>query len=199
MPHAFIRLLILAILLTALLPAPVLAEGPLSGGTRIYLDKAPAGPFTISSFAAPNPPVTTDNIWITVQVRDDIKAVTDARVWVTVTPRDLDAPQTTLQPQRREATHDLAASNLDYTAFLPVPAPGSYDVLIEMEHPEGSGRVSYVATVTEPLTNYILLFMGIPFLLIALWLARRFGFRLPTAASVLSGDDAPLIKETTKP
>lgn len=192
------KLLLLLTLLAALLPAPAWAEGPLSGGTRVYIDRVPAGPFAISSFAAPNPPVTTDNIWITVQVRDDVKAVTDARVWITVTPRQTDPPSTSLEPQRKEATHDLAASDLDYTAFLPVPASGSYEVLVEMEHSRGSGQVRYDVTVSEPLTNYILFFMGIPFALLALWVARRFGARLPSAAQVLAGDDAPLTKETNE-
>lgn len=185
-------------MVVALLPVTARAEGPLSGGTRIYLDKEPAGAFTLSSFAAPNPPVTTDNLWVTVQVRDDARAVTDARVWVTATPRDRNGAQSDFQPQRVEATHDLAASPLDYTAYMPVPAPGPYDVLIEMEHPEGSGQVRYIANVNEPLTNYIFLLMGIPFLLLALVLARRFGARLPAPVSGMAEDDAPLTQETTQ-
>ncbi len=192
------QLSLILVLIAALPPVTARAEGPLSGGTRIYLDKAPAGAFTLSSFAAPNPPVTTDNLWVTVQVRDDARAVTDARVWVTATPRDTDGAQSDFQPQRIEATHELAASPLDYTAYMPVPVSGPYDVLIEMEHPEGSGQVSYVANVNQPLTNYIFLLMGIPFLLLALVLVRRFGARLPASVSVMAGDDAPLTQETNQ-
>ncbi len=169
-----------------LLPTPLFAEGPLSGGTRIYIDGAAVGPFTVTSFAAPNPPVTTDRLWVTVQLRDKAKAVDDARVWVTVTPLDGGAPQ------RMEARHDLAAQPFDYTAALSVPASGGYTVQVETEHPRGGGTTAYQVNVSEPLTRYIFLFVGIPFLLLALWLIRRFGGRLPDGARVLAGDDDPL-------
>ncbi|MDQ4074858.1 MAG: hypothetical protein M3220_01290 [Chloroflexota bacterium] len=178
--------LLFVILLLLLLPTTVLAEGPLSGGTRIYIDEEPLGPFMVSSFAAPNPPVTTDDLWVTVQVRDGAKAVTDARVWVTVTEGDGG------ETHRAEARHDLAAQPFDYTVYLPVPASGTYEVLIEMEHPDGGGTVQYPIRVSEPLTNYIVLVLAIPFLVFALWLARHFGLRLPTSERVLSGDEEPL-------
>ena len=37
--------------------------------------------------------------------------------------------------------------------------------------------------------------MAIPFALLALWLVRRFGTRLPETVSVLAGDDEPLSRE----
>ncbi len=183
-PLRALPLLLLCCLLA--LPRPVLAEGPLSGGTRLYIEDEPLGPFTVSSFAAPNPPVTTDNLWVTAQVRDGARAVLDARVWITVTPLGGGAPE------RAEARHELAAQPLDYTAFLPVPAEGLYHVLIEMEHPQGNGTASYDVNVSEPLTRWIILLLGLPFGLAALWVARRMGRRLPASARVLSGDDAPL-------
>ncbi|MBA3533391.1 MAG: hypothetical protein H0T73_15835 [Ardenticatenales bacterium] len=166
----FTRSLLLCLCLLLLSIAPVLAEGPLSGGTRIYIDKEPLGPFMVTSFAAPNPPVITDNLWVTVQVRDGAKAVTDARIWVIVTPRDG-------VPQRIEAVHELAASALDYTAYFPVTTPGPYEVRIEMEHPSGTGSTLYPVQVSEPLTSYIFLLMALPFLLVALFLVRRFGMQ----------------------
>jgi hypothetical protein len=160
--------LVITILL-GLVPTAARAEGPLTGGTRIYIEREPVGPFSVTSFAAPNPPVTTDNLWVTVQVRDGAKAVTDAEVWVTVTPREAG------EPRRALATRELAPTPLDYTAFLDVSTPGTYDVVLEVAHPLGGGQATYIVNVSEPLTRYILLILGGPFLLVALLLARRFG------------------------
>ncbi|MGB0389265.1 MAG: hypothetical protein ACPGWR_30955 [Ardenticatenaceae bacterium] len=177
---------LLITLLFILLPATVLAEGPLSGGTRIYIADEPLGPFTVTSFAAPNPPISTERLWVTVQVRDGAKAITDARVWVTV------IPQKTGQPQRLEAVHELAAVPLDYTAALDTGTDGAYDVVIEMEHAQGNGEARYLVNVTEPLTNFIFLVMAAPALLIALALIHRFMIKLPAPVAVLAGDDDPL-------
>lgn len=166
--------LLLVLLGLLALPATARAEGPLSGGTRVYLEEEPVGPFSITSFAAPNPPTTKDNLWVTVKVREGAKAVQDARVWVTVVPEGA-----TGEPQRMEAQHELAAQAIDYTAFLPVPTAGSYRVEIEVEHPQGSGRTSYPVAVSEPLTRYIFLVVGIPFALLAIWLVRTLEKRLP--------------------
>lgn len=182
------RMLLLALVL-ALLPAVARAEGPLSGGTRLYVEEEPIGPFTLSSFAAPNPPVTTDRLWVTVQLRDGARAVQDARVWVTLTD-----PEGGRSP-RTAATHDLAATRLDYTAALPVSQPGLYEVRIEMEHPDGDGTVEYRVNVNEPLTRFIFIVMAAPALLVALLLVHRFVVRLPGPAAVLVGDDRPLEKE----
>lgn len=170
-------------------PMTAHAEGPTSGGTRVYIAEAPFGDFTINSFAAPNPPVTTDRIWITVEIRDGTRAVRDARVWVTVT--DLSNPYS----ERVEATHELAPTEYDYTAAIPVPQQSSYDVKIEMEHPSGNATVDYTVKVTEPLTNSIFLFMLAPALLIVAFLVHRFVVRLPAPAAVLVGDDSPLQEE----
>lgn len=172
--------------LVALLPLVAWAEGPLSGGTRLYIVEEPLGAFTVASFAAPNPPVTTDRLWVTAQIRDGGKAITDARVWVTVTHAESRASE------RLEATHDLAAVPLDYTAAFPVSEPGSYTVEIEMEHESGTGRVSYPVSVTEPMTRTIFLMMALPAVLIALVLIHRFVIRLPAPAAILAGDDQPL-------
>lgn len=180
--------LALAALLAALflLPATARAEGPLSGGTRIYVADEPVGSLDLSSFAAPNPPVTTDRIWVTVQLRDGAKAVDDARVWVVLSDPDGAAVQ------RVEATHELAAQSFDYTAALPVPESGTYLVTLEVEHPQGSGTVAYNVNVSEPLTRWIFFLMAIPALLLLLALGHRFVARLPEPAAVLAGDDGPL-------
>lgn len=157
-----------ALFFCLLLSLPVWAEGPLSGGTRIYLSKEPFGPFTLTSFAAPNPPVTSDNLWITLQVRDGARAVTDAQLWVHVVAPDGSVGE------RVEATHELAASALDYTAVVPVTIPGRYEVQVELQHSQGEGSLSYPIEVNEPLTGYIFLMMGIPFLLLGLYLVYYF-------------------------
>jgi hypothetical protein len=171
------------------LPMTAHAEGPTSGGTRVYIADTPFGAFKINSFAAPNPPVTTDRIWITVEIRDGTRAVRDARVWVTVT--DLNSAYS----ERVEATHELAPTEYDYTAAIPVPKESSYDVKIEMEHPSGNATTDYTVKVTEPLTNSIFLFMLAPALLIVAFLIHRFVVRLPASAAVLVGDDGPLQEE----
>ena len=149
------------------------AEGPTSGGTRVYITDAPLGAFTVNSFAAPNPPVTTDRIWITVEIRDNGRAVSDAQVWITVSdPRRG-------YVQRVEAVHDIAPTTYDYTAAIPVPEESSYDVLIEMVHPTGNASVDYTVNVSKPLTNTIFLMMLGPALLVVAFLIHRFVVRLP--------------------
>jgi hypothetical protein len=167
-------------------PLAVYAEGPTSGGTRVYITDSPFGAFTVNSFAAPNPPVTTDRIWITVEIRDKGRAIRDARVWITI--KDVNRPYT----QRVEATHDIAPTEYDYTAAIPVPEESSYDVLIEMEHPTGNATTDFTVKVTKPLTNTIFLMMLGPALLIVAFLIHRFVVRLPATAAVLVGDDSPL-------
>lgn len=169
-----------------LIPAIAYAEGPTSGGTRVYLSNTPLGEFTVNSFAAPNPPVTTDRLWVTVEIRDNGRAVSDARVWITITDPRRD------YSQRVEATHDIAPTTYDYTAAIPVPEESSYDVLIEMEHESGNASTQYTVKVAKPLTNSIFLFMLGPALLITAFLIHRFVVRLPAAAAVMAGDDTPL-------
>lgn len=182
-------LIIALLVVVGIVPLAVYAEGPTSGGTRVYITEAPLGAFTVNSFAAPNPPVTTDRIWITVEIRDNGRAVRDARVWITVSDSRRD------YTQRVEATHDIAPTDYDYTAAIPVPEESSYDVLIEMEHPTGNASVDYTVTVSKPLTNTIFLMMLGPALLIVAFLIHRFVVRLPAPAAVLVGDDAPLEPE----
>lgn len=171
------------------MPGAAYAEGPTSGGTRVYITDAPLGAFTVNSFAAPNPPVTTDRIWITVEIRENGRAVRDARVWVTVT--DLNRPYS----QRVEATHDLAPTEYDYTAAIPVPEESSYDILIEMEHPSGNAQTDFTVNVAKPLTNTIFLMALAPALLIVAYLIHRFVVRFPAPVAVLVGDDSPLETE----
>jgi hypothetical protein len=175
------------------LPIVAYAEGPTVGGTRVYLADAPFGEFTVNSFAAPNPPVTTDRLWITVEIRDEGRAVSDARVWVTVSDLSRD------YSQRVEATHDIAPTAYDYTAAIPVPEESSYDVRIEMEHPTGNAETQYSVKVATPLTNSIFLFMLGPALLIVAFLIHRFVVRLPAPVAVLAGDDAPLNTDPNEP
>ena len=183
-------LLCLFFVVTLLLfPHHAQAEGPLSGGTRVHLANEPLGKFEVTSFAAPNPPITTDRLWVTAQIRDGAKAVTDAKVWITVTS------QRTGTSQRLEAVHELAATPLDYTAALDVKEDGKYEVLIEMAHAQGDAEISYIVHVSEPLTNVIFLIMAAPALLIALFLVHRFMFKLPASMAILAGDDEPLLDD----
>jgi hypothetical protein len=145
----------------------------------------------VTSFAAPNPPVTTERLWVTVEVRDGAKAVTDAQVWVTVMARQRDVVQ------RMEAVHELAATPFDYTAALDVPEADSYEVLIKMKHERGEGEARYTVNVSEPMTNFILILMAGPALLIAIALIHRFVIQMPSSVAVLVGDDEPLSEETT--
>jgi len=177
------------VVMLLLFPFHVQAEGPLSGGTRVYIANEPLGPFEVTSFAAPNPPITTDRLWVSAQIRDGTKAVTDAKVWITVTS------QITGESQRQEAVHDLAATPLDYTAALDVKVDGKYEVLIEMSHAQGDGQISYLVHVSEPLTNAIFLGMAGPAILIALFLVHRFMFKLPAPMAILAGDDEPLLDD----
>lgn len=162
-----VAVLLALLLALVVLPGRAAAEGPLSGGTRLYLEQERVGPFELSSYAAPNPPRTTDNLWITVQVRDGARAVDDARIFVEITPQGG-------APVRYEATHEIAPRPYDYTMFAPVPQSGRYTVAIELSHPRGGGTVSYDVGVSEPLTRVILPMMAIPFGLVALWLLHRF-------------------------
>ena len=180
---------LIIILLLFLLPVVAQAEGPLSGGTRVYIKDEPLGPFQVTSFAAPNPAITTDRLWVTVQILDGPKAITDAKVWVTV------LHQRTGESQKLEAVHELAATPLEYTAALDTKADGRYDVLIEMEHAKGNGEARYTLYVSEPLTNFIFLVMAGPALLIALLLIHRFMIKLPAPMAVLAGDDEPLLSK----
>lgn len=188
---SFLKILALLLALLIILPSIARAEGPLSGGTRLYIEDEPLGPFTVSSFAAPNPPVTSDGLWVTVQVRDGGKAVTDAQVWVTVLARKQDVVQ------RMEAVHELAAAPFDYTARLDVPEADTYEVLIQMKHERGEGETRYTVNVSEPMTNFILILMAGPALLIAIALIHRFVIRMPNSVAVLAGDDEPLAEERT--
>ena len=106
-----------------------IAPGP---ATSIMLDQD-AGPYKITVGANPVPlQVGQNHISILIQRRSNALVVRDAQVTVAARPLEGTGPAVT-QP----ATHDQAADERQYGTPLVLDKPGRWEIIIQIEGPDG--------------------------------------------------------------
>lgn len=163
--------------LPALLAVAVAVLAPrglaLANGGVIQLSRAPAGPYAITVQTSPSPIQTGSvDVSVLVQRAESEDLVQDARVQVTAQPAG--QPE---QARAYEATHDQATNKLFYAAGVDLPTPGRWRITARVQGALGDGAANFEIEASQagPLDNplLLLLFVGMPAFLAAVWLARR--------------------------
>ena len=124
------------------------------GGGVPRMTNVDAGPYWVSAWTQPDP-LREGQAHITVAVSEPMKS-TDGR-------REAGSPvlnalvQVQFRPLDREgetllvlATHEAAANKLFYEADLELPETGRWQVIVQVEGPQGSGSASFEAQVSPP-------------------------------------------------
>ncbi len=141
---SWILLVLLAVFLT--FPSGAQASGPGTGGRRMRLDDAPAGPYRLRALTSPTPP-RVENLYVEVRVSDGASGeiLTDVTVRVTAVSTQGDG-----QPLDVQATQDIAPVPDEFAAHLPVDTPGVWEITIAVDGPIGSGQASFLERVARP-------------------------------------------------
>ncbi len=147
-PAHWLRMISLLLLLGLSLAGPSEAQagGPGTGGRRVRLENAPAGPYRLRALTSPTPP-RVENLYVEVRVSDGASGavLTDVAVWVTAVATEGDG-----QPLDVQATRDIAPVPDEYAAHLPVETPGVWEITIRVDGPLGAGQASFLERVARP-------------------------------------------------
>lgn len=160
-------------LLLSLLAQPVYASGPGTGGRTTELQDQPAGPYLVSVFSSPAPPVT-ESLYLEIRVKETEsgRVIAGGTVFARADPVDFQADSVS-----GEATHDIAPLEIDFAVHLPLPAPGIWQITIDIDGPFGSASLSFPLLVnrssqgsplTLPVGFLVALLVGV-----GVWAARR--------------------------
>ena len=148
-------LVIVALVLTmGLCAGPVRAEGPGTGGSRIFISDKTVGNYTLLVWAGPSPPqVGRYTVYVRVsdlggrQLRDGLQ--------VTVRATEEASGEVT----DGEANHQNAGNSLDYAAHFQLPRKGYYQFAVTVKGAAGDADVSFrdrvVATISFGLISAI--------------------------------------------
>lgn len=134
------------VMLIALLQAKAAyASGPGTGGRTIELEDQPAGPYLVSVFSSPAPPVA-DSLYLEIRVKDaeSLRVIAGGTVMVYAEPDGFDA-----ESVQSEATHDIAPLIIDFAAHMPLPKPGLWQVTIDIDGPRGFASLSFPLQVNR--------------------------------------------------
>ncbi len=116
-----------------------LASGPGTGGRTIELEDQPAGPYLVSVYSSPAPPVT-DKLYLEIRVKDaeSLRVIAGGIVMVRAEPVGFEAANV-----ESEATHAIAPLIIDFAAHLPVSRPGTWQITIDIDGPRGPASLSF--------------------------------------------------------
>lgn len=113
-----------------------------NGGTVEVADR-PIGPYLIAVMTSPSPlQVGVADVSVLIYLPSTKKSIADATVYV-------DAKLMGQQgaPSRFPATHANATNKYFYAANVSLPAPGRYDMTVQVTGPKGGGAVSFSVQV----------------------------------------------------
>jgi len=137
----------------------------------------PAGPFTITLFAAPAVlGVGPADLSVLVQSRPDGAAVLDAGVAITAVP----PVGAAAAPVTVDATHDAATNKLLYAATVALPVPGTWTARVAVQRDTERANVSCELPVVPAAGTLARIwpYLAVPPLAVSLfalhqWLAAR--------------------------
>jgi hypothetical protein len=161
--------------LPALLIATLAAGGPAYAGHGgvVRLNAAPAGPYAVSVWTQPTPPVVgTMSVDVAVMRPDTRALVPEATVRISA--RSLEQAEA---PGPVDATRATDPLGVRHRAALVVTTPGPWEITVAVSGADGPGRVSFPVRV-EPVGAGVLLVAGIAVglagagLAAGLWLRR---------------------------
>lgn len=151
------------------------AEGPGTGGRRVMLDGATAGPYRLRVVTSPTPP-RVENLYLEIRVEDPSNGavITDANVAARAEFTEGDA-----QAVGGVATHDIAPIPSEYAVHLPVERAGVWRIRVQVDGELGHGETDFLVGVGGSTTLGTALAIGLPLagllLLVAvfMWLQRN--------------------------
>jgi hypothetical protein len=124
--------------------ALALATNARANGGQVRVASQPAGPYLVTVFTSPVPlRAGVVDVSVLLQRQGSQEIVEAARIAVVVTTASGEVVS------RFPATREQATNKLFYAAEFPLERPGQYWMTVEVDGPEGSGFVRFVATV-EP-------------------------------------------------
>lgn len=122
-----------------------LASSARANGGQVRVASQPAGPYLVTVFTSPVPLRTgVVDVSILLQRQGSPEIVEDARIEVVVTTASGDVVS------RWPATREQATNKLYYASEFSLERPGQYWMTVEIDGPDGSGFVRFVATVEPP-------------------------------------------------
>lgn len=153
---------------------PVLAIGPGTGGSKIRVDNAEIGPYTLLVATAPLPvTVGQMSVWVRVTDTETDELRRDAVVTVEATPRN---GGNTLTVQ---GSHKNAGNNYDYVAHLPVEQTGQWEITVTVEGEPGQVETAFYETVSQGSNMKLLVMLGMLFAVVVLGIGFYMWRRAP--------------------
>lgn len=168
-------------LVLLVLPQPALAIGPGSGGSKIRISDERVGPYVLLVATSPLPvSVGQMSVWVRVTDSQTGKYRPDATIIIKATPREGSGPPVTAQ-----ASHKNAGNDFDYVGHLDVQKTGQWDVTVSVQDELGQAEVSFSETVTRGLSLGLLFGLGVPFVVVAIFVGIYLWRRSAAANSEL--------------
>lgn len=148
------RALLALVLLLMCGAAPVLAEGPGTGGSRIFISDKTVGNYVLLVWAGPSPPQVGR---YTVYVRVSDSSGQQLRDGLQISVRATEEANGEVTDS--EANHTNAGNSLDYAAHFQLPRKGNYQFAVTVQGAAGDAQVSFrdrvVATISFGLISAI--------------------------------------------
>ena len=140
-------LIILTMLFVAAIQVlPTFASGPGEGGRRVRMDDESAGPYLLRVVTSPTPP-KVENYNVEVRVKNAVseKVLTDVTVMIVAEPAERPG-----KAIREKATHEFAPIPNEFAAHILVYEEGLWNISVEVEGELGTGKVTYVEHISNP-------------------------------------------------
>lgn len=150
------------------------AEGPGTGGSRIFLSDKAVGPYVLVVWAGPSP-AQVGRYTVYARVND---AATGRQLREGIRIRAQSTEETTGSTTEAEATHANAGNSLDYAAHFELPRQGNYTFVVTIDGPTGEATVDFRDRVVPAITFGLISAIAGPFIVVigaVVWfmLARR--------------------------
>lgn len=150
------------------------AEGPGTGGSRIFVADKTVGPYVLLVWAGPSP-AQVGRYTVYARVND---AATGRQLREGIAVRVQSTEESTGEVTEAEANHTNAGNSLDYAAHFELPRQGNYTYAVTVDGPAGQATVDFRDRVVPTITFGLISAIAGPFIVVigaVVWfmLARR--------------------------
>ncbi len=150
------------------------AEGPGTGGSRIFVSDKTVGPYVLLVWAGPSP-AQVGRYTVYARVND---ATTGRQLREGIQVRAQSTEESTGSTTEANATHANAGNSLDYAAHFELPRQGNYTFVVTVDGPAGQATVDFRDRVVPTITFGLISAIAGPFIVVigaVVWfmLARR--------------------------
>lgn len=152
----------------------VRAEGPGTGGSRIFVSDKTIGPYVLLVWAGPSP-AQVGRYTVYTRVAD---AATGRQLRDGIQVKVQSTEESTGDVTEMEANHTNAGNALDYAAHFELARQGNYGFAVTVDGPDGSATVDFRDRVVPTITFGLISAIAGPFIVVigaVVWfmLARR--------------------------